>query len=320
MSRRTSLAHYTRKGLDRLTDGVLTALVTRDPAYAAIAPRTRYTENGQELAIGDGLWGSADRLGSYRHHFGDMTAGSAVTFTSIVEGGVRSLLVIRIKAKDGVLLEIETLVARPDPMGGKTPFPKGPELLDKSIKPDKSWNDAIMPSKRHGRGELRRIANMYFEGLQNNDGKGEYPFAGDCIRIENGSRTTAVPDAKRKAGAKRDPETPYLPDFRAMSAREQFETGFFRFVTRIRERRFVVTDEELGVVVALAFFDHNGTVRDYQLADGTPVKANLKTPFSWQIAEAFRIEDGQFTRIEAVMTACPYGMKSGWPLATGDIA
>jgi hypothetical protein len=319
MGRRTSLVHYTRKGLDRLTDGVLTALVTRDPAYAALSHKTRYTENGQELAIGDGLWGSADRLGTYRHHFGDLGAGSAVTFTSITEGGVRSLLVIRIKAKDGVLLEIETIVARPDPMGGRNPFPLGPELLDTMLKPDKRWNAAIMPSKRMGRGDLRRIANLYFEGLENNDGKGEYPFADDCIRIENGSRTTAVPGTE-KAIEQRDPETPYLPDFRAMSAKEQFETGYFRFVTRIRERRFVVIDEELGVVVALAFFDHNGTVRDYQLADGTPVKGNIKTPFSWQIAEAFRIEDGRFTRIEAMMAACPYGMKSGWPLAMGDIA
>jgi len=319
MGRRTSLVHYTRKGLDRLTDGVLTALVTRDPAYAAISPRTRYTENGQQLAIGDGLWGSADRLGSYRHHFGDMVNGNAVTFTSITEGDVRSLLVIRIKAKDGVLLEIETIVARPDPMGGRNPFPKGPEMLDAMLKPDKGWTDAIMPSKRIGRGDLRRIANLYFAGLENNDGKGEYPFAEDCIRIENGSRTTAV-KGRRKRAAKGDPETPYVPDFRAMSAKQQFETGFFRFVTRIRERRFVVTDEELGVVVALAFFDHNGTVRDYQLADGTPVKGNLKTPFSWQIAEAFRIEEGKFTRIEAIMAACPYGMKSGWPMATGDIA
>lgn len=319
MGRRTPLSHYTRKGLDRLTDGVLTALVTRDPAYAALSHKTRYTENGQELAIGDGLWGTADRLGTYRHHFPDMTSGNAVTFTSIVEGGVSSLLVIRIKAKDGVLLEIETLVARPDPMGGNIPFPNGPENLDAMLKPDRQWSSAIMPSKRHSRAELRRIANLYFDGLANNDGKGDYPFADDCIRIENGSRTTAVPGAE-KVIELRDPETPYLPDFKAMTAKEQFETGFFRFVTRIRERRFVVTDEELGVVVSFAFFDHNGTVRDYELADGTPIKGNIKTPFSWQVAEAFRIEDGKFTRIEAVMAACPYGMKSGWPLERGDIA
>jgi hypothetical protein len=30
------------------------------------------------------------------------------------------------------------------------------------------------------------------------------------------------------------------------------------------------------------------------------------------IAEAFRIEQGLITRIEALMTECPYGMPSGW--------
>ena len=111
------------------------------------------------------------------------------------------------------------------------------------------------------------------------------------------------------SGGRRD--TPYLRDFRALSAREQFETGFFRFVTRIRERRFPVIDEARGVVFAFAFFDHDGTVRDYRLANGTP-RQGIDRPFSWMIAEAFRVERGLLTRIEALMTEVPYGMSSGW--------
>ena len=34
---------------------------------------------------------------------------------------------------------------------------------------------------------------MYFAGLEKNDGKGEYPFTDDCVRIEGGMQTTGVP-------------------------------------------------------------------------------------------------------------------------------
>jgi hypothetical protein len=156
------------------------------------------------------------------------------------------------------------------------------------------------------RAELQRIADMYFIGLERNDGRGEYPFADECIRIENGFRTTGVAPAPA-AG-----KTPYADAFRAMSAKQQFETGYFRFVDRIRERRFPVIDPATGTVFALAFFDHSGTVREYRLADGTPTRSNVERPFSWMIAEAFRIERGLITRIEALMTECPYAMLSGW--------
>jgi hypothetical protein len=156
------------------------------------------------------------------------------------------------------------------------------------------------------RTQLRRIADLYFAGLEGNDGRGEYPFADNCIRIENGFRTTGVPPTST-AG-----KTPYAEAFRALTAKQQFETGYFRFVDRIRERRFPVIDPERGLVFTFAFFDHSGTVREYALADGTPIRSNVERPFSWMIAEAFRIERGLLTRIEALMAECPYGMRSGW--------
>ena len=50
------------------------------------------------------------------------------------------------------------------------------------------------------RAALIRTANMYFSGMQKNDGKGVYPFADDCDRIENGTQTTNRPTP---AGEKR---------------------------------------------------------------------------------------------------------------------
>ncbi|HSG33986.1 MAG TPA: hypothetical protein VLA37_05580 [Sphingomonadaceae bacterium] len=306
-----ALAEFTRKGLAQFMEALLKAMATRDPGAAPLALDARYTENGQELAIGDGLWGTLDRAGKYRHLFADTSSGTAVMFTTVSEGDKRAILSVRIRVKDGAIHDVEAIVVRPGLMGSVTAYADGPEKLEQAGGPEPAWFEPIPPEERLGRAELQRIANLYFEAIERNDGKGEYPFADDCVRMEHGYRTSGEPDAK-EAGVERDPDTPYAPDFKAMGVKEQFETGFFAFVTNIRDRRFVVIDPELGVVCAMACFDHNGTVRDYRLADGTPAKAGLSQPFTWQIAEAFKVENGLITLIEAVLSPVPYGMKPGW--------
>jgi hypothetical protein len=309
--RKNRLANFTRKGLIEGMDRLLDALVSHDPARAAIAPATRYTENGQALAVGDGLWGTADAFGPYRHDFIDSSVGAAVSFVTVREGDKHAILAARLRLEGDALAEIETIVVRPGLMGSVTAYADGPQRLDAARGPDPAWLAPIATDERSSRAELQRIANCYFSAIERNDGKGEYPFAEDCVRIEHGYHTAREPDAVR-AGLERDPDTPYAPEFKALGVKQQLETGFFRFVTAIRDRRFVAIDPELGVAVGFAFFDHAGTVRDYRLADGTPARAGLSQPFTWQIAEAFRIERGLITRIEAVLNPCPYGMKPNW--------
>lgn len=304
----------TALGREELTahlDRFLNALTTRQSPPPGLASDARYTENGVELPLGEGLWATADKMGRYRHDFLDAVSGQAACFATVWEGKTHSIMSARIKVAEDAVTEAEVVIARPD-LGGGGPFPDGPRSLDESGAPDPAWFEPIPEAERTSREELRRIANLYFAGLEKNDGKGEYPFADDCVRIENGELVTAEPKA-RDGGTQRDTRTPYRLDLKAMSAREQFESGFFAFVDRIRERRFPLVDEERGIVFTFAFFEHSGTVREYTLADGTPTTAGLDRPFTWMIAEAFRIERGLFTRIEALMTAVPYGHRSGWP-------
>ncbi|HSQ96767.1 MAG TPA: hypothetical protein VLM18_11835 [Croceibacterium sp.] len=291
-----------RGRLQAALDGVLDAIGSDAPGLAGAA----YTENGQLLPLGEGLWATADKVGPYCHTFLDEESEQAACFVTLTEGKSRSIMALRIGVASDQVREIETLVARPPLFGGASAFGDGPAALDASGGPDTAWFEQVHPSERMPRAELQRVAHLYFAGLERNDGRGEYPFADECVRIENGFRTTGVPPSPG-AG-----KTPYLEAFRAMSARQQFETGYFAFVDRIRERRFPVIDPQHGLVFAFAFFDHSGTVRDYRLADGTPITSNVDRPFSWMIAEAFRIERGLITRIEALMTECPYGMRSGW--------
>jgi len=318
-----------RAMLVRHMDGFLNALAAHDRRRAAFAADLRYTENGQHLPPGEGAWATVDRLGGYRHDFVDVESGNIATMATIVEGATRSILVARLAVADGFIREIETIVARPDVMREGGLMAQGAQRLDAAGAADAGWFAPIPEAERMSRDDLRRIANMYFAGLEKNDGKGDYPFADDCIRIENGFHTTGQteppPGASSPAPAAHGPDearadgSPYTHNFMAMSAKQQFETGYFAFVDRIRHRRFPIIDPELGVVFAFGFFDHSGTVRSYTLADGRTIPGNLDRPFTWQIGEAFRIENGLMTRIEAVMTPCPYGMPPGWPMRDGDI-
>jgi hypothetical protein len=61
-----------------------------------------------------------------------------------------------------------------------------------------------------------------------------------------------------------------------------------------RDRRFVAVDRERGIVFAFGFFDHH----------------NIN--WTWQLAELFKIENGQIRRIEALFHRAPFGINSGW--------
>lgn len=311
--------------LGRHMDGFLDALTSRDLGKARLGPTVRYTENGQQLPVGEGAWATADRLGGYRHDFADATTGNIATIATIVEGKSEATFVARLQVENDYIIQIEAMVARSDFTNGGGLMAQGPSKFNEVGKADDHWFAPIAEAERMSRAELRRVANMYFAGIEKNDGKGDYPFSDDCIRIENGFRTTGMTDAAPGAPAAPDPDeeraegSPYTLNFMAMSAKEQLETGFFAFVDRIRHRRFPVIDEERGLVFAFGFFDHSGTVRSYTLANGRTIPASLDRPFTWEIGEAFKIEKGLITHIEAVMTPCPYGMPPNWPMNDGDI-
>ena len=48
---------------------------------------------------------------------------------------------------------------------------------------------------------------------------------------------------------------------------------------------------------------------DHKLVDVSPM---FRQPFSFIIAEIFKVKDGKIRQIEAVLTSVPYGMESGW--------
>ncbi len=289
-----------RACLEGFINQYLEALAARDPSRLPLADDVVFVENQQVLKLGDGLWRTVTGLGKYRHYFADPEMGQAGLIGVVEESGAKIIFDMRLAIADGKIKEIETLAIR-----------SPATLYEEHGAPAPKFLETIPPEQRLPREELARIANKYFTGMQGNDPKGDYTFFHpQCDRWEHGLQTTNKTGVKY--GHVQDTE------FAAMSCREQFQTGFLGFVTRIRDRRFAVVDVERQTVLAFAQFDHNGTVRELHMSNGktSVVPPYFSSPRTLSIGEAWRIEDGMIRQIEATLNESPYGMRPAFP--SGD--
>ncbi len=296
-----------RSCLESMVDRYLDAVVANNPAAVPIAPTAKFTEDGQRLVIGDGLWNTMKAKGKYRLFVTDVPAGQVAFIGTIEEDhrdadkGTAALIALRLKVENKIITQIEQIVVRDE---------KAAANVEKAGSPRPAFLKAVPAASRMSRADLIKTANKYFTGMQNNDGKGDYPFADDCNRFENGGLTTNAP--LKEGQTRPDPKTStnYSANWSCM---EQFKSGLLHFVHRIRDRRFVAVDEERGIVFAFGFFDHTGgATRTFQVPDGRTVTSGPVQPWTWQIAELFKVEGGKLHEIEAILQRSPYGMSSGW--------
>ena len=295
-----------RQCLEGFVDRYLDAAIAHQPDKVPLAKGVKYTEDGQLLEIGDGLWRTARTKGHYRLFVSDVPAGQVAFFGSIEEDnrdpekGTPALIALRLKVRNQQITEIEQIVIRDEKTAARVD----------GLTVNPVYLQTISASERMSRADLITTANKYFSGTQKNDGKGDYPFADDCNRLENGMQTT---NAATPAGQTRpDPKTSlnYSAQWGCM---EQFKSGLLHFVSRIRDRRYVAVDEERGIVFAFGFFDHEGgSTRTFQTPDGRTVTSGPVQPWTWEIAELFKVQGGKIHKIEALLQRSPYGMNSGW--------
>jgi hypothetical protein len=302
------------------------ALIAHDPKRLPLSAKLKNTENGQRLDPGDGFWRTAAAKGKYRLFVDDPHSGDVALMTTMTEATVPVSVAIRLKIENRQIAEIETFVVRTGLSTGN-----GAAELEKLGSPNPVLLETIPAAERASREELIKTANLYFAGLEKNDGKGNYSFfTDDCERLEDGQQTTHNPNFRTgssftagqggrggRGGAtgggekQAAPPTGFNPA--ALGCKEQFQSGYFRFVTRIRDRRFVAVDTERGLVFSFVFFDHAaGRYRNYAMADGTGTSNGPARPWTWELAEVFKIEKGKIRRVEALLDQVPYGMLSGW--------
>lgn len=295
-----------RACLEALVDTYLDAVIANDPSAIQLADDVRFTENGQRLEIGDGLWNTLQSKGDYRIFVTDVPA-QQVTFLGTIGEEHReadkqtpALIALRLRLEGNDISEIEQFVARDVAAAERVA----------ALTPRAAFSANVPVAERMSRADLLTTANLYFSGMERNDGKGNYPFADNCHRIENGMTSTNAPVPEGQTRADPATATTYSAQW---SCREQFESGLLYFVNRLRDRRFVAVDEERGLVFSFVFFDHSGgEFRHGITPDGRAVTGGPVQPWTWYIAELFKVENGKLGEIEALLQQVPYGMNSGW--------
>ena len=291
----TAVVECNRQCLKGFLNTYLQALKANDSSSLPVTRNVKYTENGVRLNLDDGLWHTVTDLPVYRIDVVDEEAGSVGMLGIIFENGNRNFFATRLKVEKGKKIsEIENLIVRNIGGGGLG--------NTKRDKPLPIFSEIVPEKERLTRAELASIGNSYFTGLDTDNNGSNVPFDPDCQRRENGTTTANSTDPKARAMAK-------------LGCKAQFDTGFSVIVTDIRERRFEVVDPKYGLAFAFGYFDHNGSIPKYKnLTTGKMVEVNstFRQPFSFIIAELFKIKKGKIRQIEAVLTTVPYEMSSGW--------
>lgn len=283
-----------RACLDKTLDAYLAALVAHNPGHVAIAADAKFVENTKPMKPGDGLWKTASELPTtFKIYVPDPTAQQIGFLGMMKEEGKPIQLGLRLKLRNGKIVEMEHLIARNLSASSlanlQTPRPG---LLTK-----------VPPADRVPREQMLKIGFSYYTALTTANGDAA-PFADDCVRRENGMQTTNGPK----------PTAPGRGTIGAMGCRDQLFTGTFNYIKRIEPRRVEIADVETGLVFGLSQFRHPMEEKSLKIT-GVPgvdsVPMNFM-PFDLPAAHIFKVRGGKIHEIEAMGFTMPYNSPTGW--------
>jgi hypothetical protein len=298
--------HCPRACMEGLVDQYLAALVRHDPSVLPLSKGVRFTENTEEIRIGEGLWISASEAPTTFKLYAVDPASSQVVFYGLMKERGRPIqLALRLKVVNGRITEIEHVINR----GALSPAamanlqtPRAALLAD------------VPAAERTSREDMINDADDYFEAIEHNDGS-LAPFAPDCDRRENGSKTTnnnpPVPWPVPLGSPEADRGMALVG---SMGCAAQLDTGVMAFITRLWPRRIDVVDEQKGLVMTFVMFNHRGGTGELPIK-GVPGVTSLPlggASSTMQMMEMFKIRGGKIHEVEAIGFALPYGARSGW--------
>ena len=295
-----------------LVDGLLAAMIAHDPKKAPLDPGVRYTENGQALALGDGLWRTLTaRAEQGLYLVGDRDVG---VFTGSVETDIAGQLTLRIRERQGRITEIEALIVRQEiPMLGKligtSTLMAPPQLADfdatKFAGTSEALAAAVPAAERTAAASLGQIGQDYVRALFSEPRP--IAFAEKCSARVNGVESVGNTESKPV-----DAATGFRP-FGA-TCQGQIDSGFYGQVGRLRESRVLLADAARGIAVIASAIDHPGD------ADKVAVKGvgEIATPEAFRPPSAYyrvtlvKVRGGRITHVEALERPVFYGMTLGW--------
>lgn len=266
-----------------------------------LADDARYTENGQDLPFGRGLWRTATGAAPVRAMIvADEPAGQIAGWGMVTEAGQDAILGVRLRvAPDsagggGRITEAEAFAIRKNDMatGGS-----GFMDPDRLRAPTQGLLDVVPEAERPTREELVAAADGYLDGVSG-DNADLVPVADDCKRFENGIQTVLRTEGW-PPGAELNPVT-------SMGVAQQMRENLTRHIWAADDRGMYLTDTSRGLVMVRFMFDHPGRVHGWE------GRAAFVGPNSMPAWETFKVRGGRIRHIEAIISIFPYGMRWGW--------
>jgi hypothetical protein len=297
-----------RSCLEGYLNRYLDALVKHDPASAPMARNARFTENTVSIPVGEGLWiGANEAPTTFRVVATDPVAGQVAMLGSMQAWGTPALVSIRLKIDGGVISEVEHLVTRQ----------LRPDALPNLQTPRPGLVEDVAPEQRTKRADLLRIANAYFDAVEQDKGS-VAPFAPECARRENGIQTTTntatITEPAAGALPTAGPVADAIQKVGQLGCAANIDSQILSYITRIQSRRPLVVDEERGLVFTFPMFVTKGDVSFIDI-QGVPGVRRIPIAFgagNRMAAEVFKIRGGRIYEIEAMGLPLPYLAHSGW--------
>jgi hypothetical protein len=170
----TDGASCTRADLSAAIDAYYQALAAHDPSMAPLASDVKYTENGQQIQVGDGEWQTAGAL-KFKRSALDTGFCQSVTESVIADSSGDLVYGLRLKLDNQKITELETI-----PVHNGDYVIVNPQGLAATASDD--W-ETVLPVDQHAsRDDLQAFIDTYFTQFPN----GACNFAADCKRVEDG--------------------------------------------------------------------------------------------------------------------------------------
>ena len=171
----------TRELLSSMVDAYFAALAAHDPSMLPTTESVKFTENGQVVELGQGLWTTAGPL-VYQHSALDTELCMSVSESVVPDGNTDLPVGLRLKVEGQAISEIETIVVHP---GDYTVFgsPFRSNTRDIAASANRvHWEEPVPEAERNTREEIDAWVTNYFVSFN----RGGCNFTDDCERRENG--------------------------------------------------------------------------------------------------------------------------------------
>ncbi len=184
-----------RACLRGMIDQYVAAMLAHDHSRLPLADNVLYTEGGNHVAIGEGVWTTLTARGTFRHDYIDTTRQVAAAHLDFREGDNPMLVNVALHVDGGRISGIETIIHRLTP---QSPFQ--PKVLGEPVR---GMDRPVAAHERQSRADMVAIAMRYAEGLRiGNFTDAGVPFAPETYRVENGVITAGAGCGGRICGLK----------------------------------------------------------------------------------------------------------------------